>query len=62
MHHFPTDGEHWLGQAKALRRQAEETKHPPAKETLLSIAQSYEDIANQLGPGVSRKSKATQLS
>ena len=53
MHHFPSDGEHWLNQAEVFRRQAEETEHPPAKETLLKIAQSYEDIAQQMEAGLS---------
>ena len=55
MHNFPSDGEHWLKQAKSFRRQAEETKHPPAKETLLKIAESYEDIAEQMEARASRK-------
>jgi hypothetical protein len=55
MHHFPSDGEHWVRQAKALRSQAEEIEHPPAKETLLKIAESYEEIAEQMEAGASRK-------
>jgi hypothetical protein len=54
MHHFPSDGERWLKQANSFRSQAEETEHPPAKETLLKIAQSY-DIVQQMEARAGRK-------
>jgi pyruvate-formate lyase len=54
MHHFPSDAEHWLKEAKALRGQAEETEHRSARETLLKIAQSYEEIAQQMEAAASR--------
>jgi len=39
--------EHWRMRAAEVRLEAERVSHPTAKKTLLSVAESYERLAEQ---------------
>ena len=41
------DAEYWLGRAEEARAQANQTRDPDAKRTLLEIADNYQQLAEQ---------------
>jgi hypothetical protein len=41
------DAEYWLGRAEEARVQANQTRDPDAKRTLLEIAENYQQLAEQ---------------
>ena len=42
----PNDPAHWRRRAREARRDADKSNDPSVKETLLSIANSYEKVAD----------------
>ncbi len=51
--------DYWRSRARELREDAEHIQHPPTKQTLLDIAQSYEEMAQQMEAQASRPKTRT---